>query len=324
MSNTIRICHISDLHLSETPNEQSYKEVFSFYKCRKKRESKGVFTTYQLDKMYALCEFVNNNTELFDIILITGDISSSASIDDLTTTKEHIIKENTNYGNWYHNSSVKGVIPCIKHPHIFLLPGNHDRIIPINVSTYQYSDYFNSVFIDFWNPTGNSKRIDLSKISGLENSKKDIYLLKVDFSLKQEDLKLQNVGKGKVYDEILNELNKILCKLRELNEKFILTFHYPPKLDGLSKLLELLDEDKLISLLNQYNIKIIFTGHSHFGTQKIIDGTNIQNLCNDATTSFCDKSSISIYEIDMDNENVIGTKIYSWDEMKSNFVLVTI
>ena len=80
----------------------------------------------------------------------------------------------------------------------------------------------------------------------------------------------------------------------------------------------------MISLLNQYNIKIIFTGHSHFGTQKIIDGTNIQNLCNNATTSFCDKSSISIYEIDMDNENVIGTKIYSWDEMKSNFVLVTI
>ena len=48
--------------------------------------------------------------------------------------------------------------------------------------------------------------------------------------------------------------------------------------------------------------------------------TNIQNYCNDATTSFCDKSSINIYKIDMDNEEVINMKTYSWNEEEAEFV----
>ncbi len=320
MSKYFSFCHISDLHLSIQANQQSIKDIFSWYQCKKNNDTKkyGRFTTYERVKLEALCRFIYLNKDKFDFILITGDISSSASEDDLNSALSIIkpgeksklwIKDTPNF---YDNSFY------LAHKPIILLPGNHDRIDYDGLTSFKYSDKFDEIFKYFWVPSTPSNKISAKSIF-VPTINETINLLTIDFSLNEGRFKNINIGEGYVEEDIINELDRIL-KFYEDNKIFyIIALHYPPKSENVSTYLKLNNEEKFINLLNKYKVPFIFSGHSHIEEHNLIPNTSIRNYCSDSSTSFCENSNINIFKIDFELNKIIDKKTFKWSSLKRNF-----
>lgn len=320
MSKNFSFCHISDLHLSIEANQQSIKDFSNWFKCKKNNDTKkiGRFTTYERVKLEALSRLLYIHRNEFDFILITGDISSSASKEDLNTAFNFISSEKE-YESWilkganfYENTFFIG------HKSIILLPGNHDRIDYSGNMSFKHSDEFNNVFNKFWTPSTPSGRIS-SKNIYITEIEESIVVLKIDFSLRKERFHNLKIGEGYVEDDILVDLEKILSFFQEKKIFYILALHYPPMSQQISTLLKLQNEEKFINLLQKYNVPYIFSGHSHIEEHSIIPNTNIINYCSDSSTSFCENSNINIFTIDLENNKIINKRTFEWSPSKRNF-----
>jgi hypothetical protein len=252
--------------------------------------------------------------------LITGDIATTASEDDLQAAKDLLSGE---IGfDAIENIPIDPFLEKNKYPLSYyesaqLLPGNHDRF-QIHGDTnfkdqgletfsevfhekwekntrinFTYDDHFITVFVDFSLPADFNSGMYFDHDNGNEKiNKRDKYM--------------SFLGRGIYTKKLRKELEDLLDKIKEspLKDKKILFFsHF--SLTSSYDSLRLINAKMLIATLQKYNITVYFCGHTHeIDFMQIED--NIQHICCGSTTGcdMNDKYSFLVHTISLDTENI--------------------
>lgn len=130
MSNAeFRFLHVSDLHLCIEPRRTNLLSLFSTNRQRifdvaGSLSARSVFrpTSYEPDSLDALSQFVLKRARSYHGILLSGDLATSGSYQDLRTAGEYL--KNTPNKKW--SASGSPVFPKGTKP-MLLIPGNHDH-----------------------------------------------------------------------------------------------------------------------------------------------------------------------------------------------------
>lgn len=314
----VTFCHISDLHIAEYPTV-SYIDLKHKFTTRE-RPSIGFFTTADPKKLEALARFFALKANEFDFVLITGDIASTARNDDLLKSLDYIDSKNSSSSTaWYKGHHNTRANLSLLHPNIILFPGNHDRITTFTQVPKLYYDVsrnFEQIFSNYWKPISESRdSIAIEQV--ILNNGKELFIVKIDFSLKKDRLLINEIGNGKVEDDILGLLQEVFRKLKD--KCFIVATHFSPGFENISKCLSLKNEEKFIELLEKYKIKHIFTGHSHISrVYNIKENFSIKNYCCSSATSYGSENNIHVYY--MDTENQISMQSYMWDKKMNTYL----
>lgn len=254
---TIRLLHISDLHICEYLNlRQISKRDRSALKNAIRHFT--VAPTSSPTKLTRFLSFFRRQKNTLDGVIITGDIATTGRIFDLqkafTVIKNRI--------------EPIGVDMC-------LLPGNHDRWTPYRkghdsvIWSFGYDPGgtdFHSIFSSYWGPE------DVRTFPIQKDSFK-VVTIAADLSLRSaRDAEIcrfiNKHGQGKVYDDILVKMEK--ATLHEIdNHKGTLAvvwaIHFPPFSEDISSDLRLLDEKLLLEKADELGVSVILAGHSHIG-----------------------------------------------------------
>jgi len=309
MKNSFNFLHISDLHLAHKSNclhvgqyahENGVKRAFlDIQKINEKGYERTLYTptTYDAEILLAFEEAIDEIFEEdkvlqeYPIILLTGDIATTASKKNLQAAK-NILSSNTDYKNLI-DAPIPSFINNTKtyntYDYIYLLPGNHDRfcIKPGSQFFKQGLETFSECFHEKWEK---DERISIEEFD-------EYIMIFVDFSLPEgfyyrqyenydnnyvlltkEEKDGSFYGKGIYTVQLKEELEGILEDIQGLaisDKKILFVSHFALISDD--KDLELINSNMLIETLNKYNITNFFCGHTHEAKYDIID--NIQHIC---------------------------------------------
>ena len=316
----INILHISDLHLAKTSVRGELLRVNALietetYQRFASGETAASFNPLAID---VVSDFVNKYKDSLDAILITGDISTTGSNEDLEESLDIITGNGEDRGFGKTTKNRNTVFNFPQGLPVFLLPGNHDRYNNEGLILKQGSDNFDKVFHDFWADNVQTNIVTKENIC--------VGIIAADFSLKNNadshvsyDLLehlyrsigikhatpaqiLAGLAQGRVYDEILtnliNQTNKFIsdCEANEKQAFIIWAIHFPPKFPihnkGYIQYLteikneykKLIDEDNLLSAAAGLGVDAILAGHWHKPEFYTIGDTNIN--CSGSTTQF--------------------------------------
>ncbi len=257
---SVRILHASDLHIANQPNITSPVDRFT------PGTIKGAFTSGMLASSYdpsvllsfAQFAYKQDTRGLIDAVILTGDISTTGSKEDLEKAF-HFIYGLAAPGLGWKTTEAEARLGGLGVP-IWLLPGNHDR--------YETTDYgyvpggilFDLAFQKDWQ--GPVKLYKPITKSGLT-----VTVLGVDFNLKQSrdcDRMFGWLAQGNVYGKILDELEAATKALPQSSRQCVIwAMHFPPAYPRVSPYLKLLDSDLLILRANDCGIKAVLAGHTH-------------------------------------------------------------
>jgi len=337
MKNNFTFLHISDLHLAKKSNcqhvgqyahENGIRRAFlDIHKIKEKGYERTLFTptTYDAEILNtfqeAIDEILQEDPVLSEtpMILLTGDIATTASNKNLRTAKD-ILTSEINYENltdalipsYINNTSTYNI-----YDFLYLLPGNHDRfcIKPGNNFFKQGLETFSEYFYEKWEK---HERISVEEFD-------DFIMIFADFSLPEgfyyrqyENCDNKNTlltkeekdgsfyGKGIYTVQLKEELEGILEKIQDLdidNKKILFISHFALITDDAD--LELINSEMLIETLNKYNITNFFCGHTHEVKYDTIG--NIQHICCGSTLgcSMNDDFSFLKHSIYKDNEKYV-------------------
>lgn len=252
---TIRLLHISDLHICRFLNiRQISKRDRSALKAVIKHitfapaSSPGRLTQF--------LRFLRQKRETLDGVIITGDIATTGRNFDLQKAS-NVIKNRLD---------PIGVDLC-------LLPGNHDRWTPyrkghdsaiFSIGYDPGGTDFHSIFSDYWGPG------DVSTFP-IQKGDFKVVTIAADLSLRSKrDAEvwrfINKHGQGKVYDDILVELEKATLHAIE-NSKGTLAvvwaIHFPPFCEDIASDMSLLNEKLLLEKADELGVSVILAGHSH-------------------------------------------------------------
>lgn len=288
----IRIAHISDLHIASEPNRVN--RIFDgsseyIYKDSKKSLLKP--TSYKPRSLARILEYINK--EKFNYILLTGDIATTGQRQDLNISYDMLT------GKQQIKDSIFG-ITFKEHNKLLLLPGNHDRYKKLFRPA---GKNFNQIYKSYWkNDEVNTKII-------IDAHGNKIALIQIDFSLADNSKNpKQWLGNGKVYKTTLKKIRDVVIEIKKEYEniEILCATHFAPSCSDSS--LALINEEKFIKLLNKYDIKHIFCGHTH--EEKIYKENDINIYCAGSASSCADNNSFLIHTIEFKKDNFsISTKI---------------
>ena len=273
---TIRLLHISDLHVSKFLN------IRQISKWRLSSVANKNFTfapAYSRGKLNQFLAFLRKQTTPLDRIVITGDIATTGRSFDLDEAFEVV------------DGSIKsmGVDLC-------LLPGNHDRWVPhfkghnSAIRSFGYDPGgtdFHTVFSSYWGPG------DVRTIPIVKNNFR-VVVVTADLSLRSAHdaltVKLINKhGQGRVYDDILVALENATLSALENDEPTIAVIwaiHFPPYCPDIGSDLHLIDEKRLLDKAEELGVQIIMAGHSHVANPYTAYPHQIDVICAGALTEF--------------------------------------
>lgn len=348
-----KFLHISDLHFGVINNAYGIIDLLKIFSTTTKLDKFGFHTSYDLLKLLSLVEDVIENEdekEIVDFILITGDISTSASNEDLKLSSKLLTTNISNYPYEIVGDHVKLEVDLskiennkdkelykkvldslaktkiISHKNLILLPGNHDRLFA-DYTTYTTSLFltnndFETFFNPLWNPIkSDTKRIHYHSVK-INNSEKKFLFIKIDCSHYNKFLPLTEVGTGEfsleIEEDLKNILNKVFASNNAENYVPIITLHFLPSME-VKWTLALSRWKNLLSLLKTYKIKYIFCGHTHH--EKIYTIGNLTIFCSSSTLATKDKHSrVNVFKYDSINSTISIDKHYYWEKKFFKFM----
>lgn len=320
-----KIIHISDLHLAATANRinlftdgiSNLNEIFK----TDKKIIKSFFqsSSFAPDALMNFFENLRNSNFKHDLLLITGDISTSGKDEDIEHTYDTLFNEKSICSNIDYEYKI------INNLNVSLLPGNHDRYEGGNRLKYFYPEgkSFLKIFGRYWGKNVENEIFYNDRIQYREYE--FFVIVKIDFSLKNEnDTTLNMFGKGKVYNDIVQSLENLFEDLQKKGLKILCATHFA--LESNRKL-ELIDEHLFIKVLKDYSIKHLFCGHTH--EQKIYKHNEYSELniyCAGTLSSTFGEKTFLLHEIEINEKSsLIRTKHYvynrfKWEENKSELI----
>ncbi|MEO0234901.1 MAG: metallophosphoesterase [candidate division WOR-3 bacterium] len=249
-SSELKFAIISDIHLYDTTLGYKGREFENYIENDRKLLKESSFL---LDQFF---EDVKNYN--IDFIFIPGDITKDG---ELVNHKLFLEKSSEIL-----NKGIK----------IFIVPGNHDIN---NFDSYKYEDdkkirvetVDRENFLSLYKNYGfnNSYSKDENSFSYIADLNGEYFLVALDgckYFLNDE--KNPSTVSGKIGKKTLNWLKENLEKLKSQNKKFIVLIHHNliEHFKGQKKgypeyVLE--NNEELLKVLADYNVKMIFTGHFH-------------------------------------------------------------
>jgi 3',5'-cyclic AMP phosphodiesterase CpdA len=191
----------------------------------------------------------------YDLIVVTGDLATTGHVEYLKTAR---LYTSGNAVSGYLTSSGDSALVTGNKRKV-LLPGNHDRFRDLFGSSA--CPHFDLVFDSEWSPPI-AKRV-------LEKDGTHLAVIAADFCLHQdadaEPVVLANrLGRGRVYDDVLGELQKQTQELRSKYKEVAIVWavHFPPTA-SCPAVFKLLRSNLLEDAAKENSIQLFLAGHLH-------------------------------------------------------------
>lgn len=286
---TFKIIHISDLHFAfessygNNYTENRYIELLLDWKNQYRPSTFSARIAANLPKV--LTDF----SSAVDALLITGDLATTGTKNDLDSAKDWIA------GNAAARHITRNLLQNYQAPRLsavaktlIIMPGNHDRFNCQN--NIPRSPLFETVFGSHWDMgsgrTIAAKNIPEIRKTIIQNGDDWLIVLCADFSLRvksDQDCILGYLGQGRAYQNICNELvlETQFCRDEYPHALIVWATHFPPKFDHekVGKRLRLLDEDKLLAAATDAGVRVIFSGHTHISKAYTVPGSGVVIVC---------------------------------------------
>jgi 3',5'-cyclic AMP phosphodiesterase CpdA len=314
---TFRILHLSDLHLARRPNEVG---ILDFLKRGKPADcTLGWLSSYHPGKLIGLSVFVHRYARALDIILITGDLATSGSNNDLQRALWFV--DGPPIGSAFIADASKGFTATLQRGDvpIRVMPGNHDRFhdsapfLPGNRA-------FDAIFTKYWKAgQGVQNQVVLRAKGGVD----ELAVLGADLTLRSESDATKPFGhlaQGKAGRSIVAQLVQETKLVRDARRPTAVVWavHFPPKPEKPEALHELIDEEAFLTAAVDSGIGCIFCGHLHRTDQyKAVGYPSVSvNMVTTPCQGGNSPGGFCIYEVTVDNGTVIGSpkpEPYVWN-----------
>lgn len=321
-----RLLHISDLHIAGEANRYTLfdpdKPGASFIKCLTKLQSPLKIPSHDSRAARALAIQLKKERDRYDAILISGDIATTGSDEDLSAAYSLL------HGKVYHKSQLIEQIPAIcDTAKLIWMPGNHDRYkdnsLRPGCKRFESANYFGKS----WRKSGQFPT-DLGMPDGpvhsyhLQKDGSQLTIICADFSYKHLSITGDHIGQGYASSDVLNELKRVTEASRERFEITAVAWviHFPPAFPEISQSLKLVNDDKLLSLAEELNISVIFSGHTHKAADyRAPNNQNIRIICCGTTLEHqVNQPELCLQVIELDvlscNEIDISLNVKYWKE----------
>lgn len=257
--------------MAETPMRAELASLWRKPKTAYRRlKAREVTASHNPEVVKRLAAFAFRRRDSINAIVITGDIATTGSPEDLTSGYKLIADKPDHIP--YLNVDGDGTLNLSDDLPIVILPGNHDRYMP---TTRKHSlipggRHFHQVFSAWWTDDVHAHVVELG------NSR--LGLFAADFSLRSlKDASFPTFwnkwAQGKVYPDVLQRLEGITLQFM-LDGKFagkrsvpVWAVHYPPNYDYGNKRRttehRLNGEEDLVAAARRCEVPLILAGHSH-------------------------------------------------------------
>jgi predicted phosphodiesterase len=261
---SIRLLHLSDLHLADTRRLLGPDFVKYFTSPLISRPGNA-----EAAKVVAVTAY--EYKEEIDSIIVTGDLANTGWRSDLLKARAFVgdprVEEPA--------PRVDSLGPIGKLVH--LIPGNHDRYrMPLPTAG---GVAFDDVFDREWSkrdvecPWGPGWEKGMAR-QGVKRVRlatdPPITALMADFTLRHQDLTIraprtwqEAYGNGRVNRAMAVKLGELTEAANRDGDHVIWISHFAPWFKGLDSLLRLLDEDELLAAARAGNVSHILCGHTH-------------------------------------------------------------
>lgn len=328
---TFNLVHISDLHFAVEQARSNPFEDRRYVELLLDFNNRYLPSTFCARKAVVLADTLGVGKDNIDVLLITGDIATSGSMEDLSSAKEWI----TGNASAEHVPRIVGfdlpnefirlgdVTPLV------ILPGNHDRFSGKKNSPG--SPNFETVFGVNWDLGRGSTT--LTSFHGIRefNLKKDgehLSILSADLTLKAEsdaDRRWGYLGQGYAYDDVCQGLVQATAKCVETNPNVYVIWatHFPPDFEHkkVGSCLKLLNSGKLVKAATDAGVNLIFCGHTHIRDVYKVAGVNV--ICAGTAIAFGKQEAHSFNAITLETQGGKLTKAavidFLWDENDAAF-----
>ena len=266
---TIKLLHISDLHISKYPNLLQWKNRPLNPTSPGNRwdaiHNGNYAASHSPGKLKALVSLAYGMRNSLKAILITGDIATTGLDFDLDTALPFI--EGPPYPQDVRMTLAGGATISGLGAPIHLLPGNHDRYkLVLKRAGYAPGNrVFHTKFGKYW--TNDVKTYEVIEPDFA------VAIIAADFSLRSftdsDPIWPPNWhAQGKIYDDILTTLESETRAFRKKHESdrvvyIIWAVHFPPVYPRIERYMRLLDDDRLVTSANNNCISLIVSGHTH-------------------------------------------------------------
>lgn len=301
-----RLAHLSDLHLATRANRRGIHHIVGprsgFQALRQLIFCPGhesLTGTYHDRAARALLERLRtgfrDSGEPYDGIVVTGDLATVGTSDDLAVARRFV-----DGGSPFNGSSAV-------HEWIAVVPGNHDRFRPpFNLPG---SEEFEGAraFGPCWRRAESCGSTEHEKIQVFTLQKGDasLSLIAADFTLKSGEYSIYNIcrhlSQGRVYDDRLS-----LLKTKTLDEKsagraVLWMTHFPPRFPR--RRIDLRQEQSLVNTARELDVPYILSGHTHeareYQVGMTVGGRLIRVLCSGSSLAY-GEALRSFYEIELE------------------------
>lgn len=309
-----RIVHITDLHISNYPNEENLlvnenestgaraewflRQVFA-------RKSPFRPSSFDTDAAIKLRQQILDSADLFDAVVVTGDLSTTGLNGDLNLARNFIMDGKVPI-TW--NSELQQYDAIAEQFPVILMPGNHDRY---KIAFTPGGKEFESVFGNDWQAGQNFVVQHAGeKVRGvcLEKNGKSLYILCADFTLQSvvdasvkgvPSNSLSYIGQGcvtqKVLDNLVGETNKI--KALSADNVVIWATHFPPQYPEIDERLELTDGKKLSEAAKSSGVFLLISGHTH--EDRCYEANSIPVICTGTACAYGKNENLSFSVIEI-------------------------
>lgn len=231
-------------------------------------------TSYDDQPLLAAADFIEEFKRELDLLLVLGDLATTGMKEDLAVAA----------GVFLDNRSPEHVSASLDPRfgglgvHMHVVPGNHDRFI--DDFAKPGGTEFDRVFYDIYKP--------INGVCVKEIYKDDVSLcvISADFCFRSNSNPVfyKRFGRGKVDGSVLNQLDYCTRQWQKSNagRPVIWALHFSPG-EGVSRLLELEERDKVTRLAKQLGVRHIFCGHTHLRKREI--GTYPHIYCSGSVAS---------------------------------------
>jgi len=307
----IRVLHISDLHLAGI-----YSTLFA------KSYIRNIFQTCDWDALDGIAQFIYDNIDHLDAILISGDISATGLETDLRRALDFFETPTSPISDLpWQNLNQEPTLRVFKDKPIIIVPGNHDRFtLPMG------QDLFYSYFLNYWNagPGGVQSFF-------IPDSRKPILsIVCADFSIESvlhSTHVLGRFGQGRVYEKRLSDLEKETDSIKANYPSCAIAWmlHFAPDCDNrtIDSHLRLNESSRLIEKARSKKIRYIFCGHIHeccyYSTY---DKTIWIHCSGTSSVTYKDDATIHLREFEIINSSINSIKSVDliWDRDEKSFI----
>jgi 3',5'-cyclic AMP phosphodiesterase CpdA len=265
---TYSILHVSDLHFGIQPN------VTHVYDSRHERDGARRGLLHQSSHDPDLVEFVASTAyklrrkNALDLVVITGDLATSGSDDDLSAAYTFVDRE-TNLGwiNAEGDPSLDG-----QHQKLLLLPGNHDRYHG-GIASMPGGRRFDAIFERYWTA---GQGVEWLATLGNEGTSDRLAIVGMDCTLTtiaDAEPAHSYFGQGRVKQELLSKLKNQLLEIRKSigDTAVLLLLHYSPEHPRTPAHSKLIGDTALVGVAADLAVTDILCGHLH--DAEVYDGS---------------------------------------------------